>query len=204
VRERLEPADLTALAGRRVVAFGDSLTADPRSWAELLRRAGLDLINLGVPGDTTVHLVSRFEPVAASAPDLLVVLAGTNDARRHGVAARRMLVPHAETKANLGLIRQLAREQTSARVAFVTPPPIIEAKVRRAPLLSRESVTWIGADIDRKAEIVRSMGDTVIDSRAVLTPPLDGLLLADGLHLSARGQRRLASWILRCLAVAYP
>lgn len=200
MRDPLDRRALAALAGLRVVAFGDSLTADPRSWAELLKRSGVELINLGVPGDTTVHLVSRFDQVSASAPDVLVVVAGTNDARRHGAAASRMLVPHAQTRVNLALIETLAREQTDARVVFVTPPPVIDAKIRRAPLLTREHVSWREADVDRKAAIAASIGSAVIDSRAVLRPPLDGLLRADGLHLSGRGQERLARWILRCLA----
>jgi lysophospholipase L1-like esterase len=191
---------LATLAGQRVVAVGDSLTADPRSWAELLKDGGIELVNLAVAGDTTVHLVSRFEEVVASEPDLLVVLAGTNDARRHGAAASRMLVPHAETRANLRQIETLAREQTQAQAVFVTPPPVIEDKIRQAPLLTRESVTWREADVDRKADIVASTGGTVIDSRCALRPPLDRLLLADGLHLSGRGQERLARWILRSLA----
>jgi lysophospholipase L1-like esterase len=178
----------------RVVAFGDSLTADARSWAEIL-----GLINLGVPGDTTVHLVGRFADVAARDPDLLVVLVGTNDARRHGAAADRMLVPDCETAHNLKLLIALTREQTRARVVFVTPPPIIEAKVRRAPLLRQEQVTWLAADVDRKAAIVTDLDAEVIDSRAALRPPLDRHLLADGLHLSQRGQQRLARWIEQSL-----
>jgi len=179
----------------RVVAFGDSLTADAGSWAEIL-----GLINLGVPGDTTVHLIGRFADVAACDPDLLIVLVGTNDARRHGAAADRVLVPDGETAHNLELLTTLAREQTRARVVFVTPPPIVEAKVRRAPLLRREAVTWLAADVERKAAIVADLNAEVIDSRAALRPPLDRHLLADGLHLSRRGQQRLARWIARSLA----
>jgi lysophospholipase L1-like esterase len=186
---------LLAVESRRVVAFGDSLTADPRSWAEIL-----ELINLGVPGDTTVHLVSRFAEVAACQPDVLIVMAGTNDARRHGAAAERMLVPDAETKHNLELLMTLAREQTRARTFFVTPPPILEDKIKRAPLLRREAVSWLASDVSRKAAIVAGLDAEVIDSRAALRPPLDSLLLADGLHLSARGQQRLARWVGRALA----
>jgi lysophospholipase L1-like esterase len=196
---------LAARGTRRVVAFGDSLTADPRSWAEILRHAlPLELINLGIEGDTTVHLVSRFADVAASDPDLLIVLAGTNDARRHGAAATRMLVPDRETTRNLDLLMTLAREQTRARVVFVTPPPILEDKIRRAPLLRREAVSWLEADVARKAAIVAMLDGEVIDSRAALTPPLDALLLADGLHLSVKGQERLARWIVRSLSRRRP
>ena len=76
----------------RVVAFGDAY-GRRALWAEIL-----GLINLGVPGDTTVHLIGRFADVAACDPDLLVVLVGTNDARRHGAAADRMLVPSARRR----------------------------------------------------------------------------------------------------------
>jgi lysophospholipase L1-like esterase len=211
VRSRMTKAALAALAAaptRRVVAFGDSLTADPRGWAEILRHAmrltpaarAVELVNLGIAGDTTVHLIGRFADVAACRPDLLIVMGGTNDARRHGNAADRMLVPDRETESNLVLLKTLAREQTRARVVFITPPPVIEPSIRRAPLLLREPVTWVASDVDRKAEIVAALDGEVIDSRAALRPPLDALLLADGLHLSLRGQERLARTIVRSLA----
>lgn len=198
---------LAARVGRCVLAFGDSLTADAGSWAEILGHAlrlthagrRVELINLGVPGDTTVHLISRFADVAACQPDLLIVMAGTNDARRHGAAAARMLVPDLETKRNLNLLMTLAREQTRARVVFIAPPPILEGKIQRAPLLRREPVAWLESDVARKAAIVMALEGEVIDSRAALQPPVDTLLLADGLHLSVRGQERLARWIVRSL-----
>jgi lysophospholipase L1-like esterase len=201
-------AALAAAPIRRAVAFGDSLTADPRSWAEILRHAmrltpaarAVQLMNLGIAGDTTVHLISRFADVAACRPDLLIVMVGTNDARRHGHAADRMLVPDRETERNLVLLRTLASEQTSARVVFVTPPPVDERRIRRAPVLRREPVTWVASDVDRKARIVAALGGEVIDSRAAVRAPLDTLLLADGLHLSLRGQERLARTIVRSLA----
>lgn len=199
-RSVADELQLVASLGR-IVAFGDSLTADAASWAEILSRAlPTELINLGVSGDTTVHLVSRYEQVVAQSPQLVIVLAGTNDARRHGRAATRVLVPDAQTKINLRLIQALTREQTGARVVFVTPPPILERRVHRAPLLVRESVTWQEEDVDRKAALVAGLDATVVDSRAVMGPPVERFLLADGLHLSALGQERLARWILLSLA----
>ena len=130
------------------------------------------------------------------------MLAGTNDARRHGAAAARMLVPDCETRQNLALLMTLAREQTRARTVFITPPPILETKIRRAPSLRRESVSWRESDVTRKAAIVASLDAEVIDSRAALRSPLGRLLLADGLHLSVRGQARLARCVVRALALA--
>jgi lysophospholipase L1-like esterase len=207
-RSPMTGAALEALAGGRVVAFGDSLTASPCSWAEILRHAlrltgvarPAELVNLGIAGDTTVHLVSRFADVAACQPELLIVMAGTNDARRHGCAAARMLVPDRETRHNLRLLRILAREQTRARLVFVTPPPVLERRIERAPLLRAEPVAWREADVTRKAAIVAALEGDVIDSRVALRAPLGSLLLADGLHLSLRGQERLARWIVTSLS----
>jgi acyl-CoA thioesterase I len=191
----------------RIVALGDSLTADPSSWAEILGLAfqlvpatrGVEVVNLGVPGDTTVHLVSRFAEVMVADPDLLIVLAGTNDARRHGTAARTMLVSDGDTERNLRLLKRLALDETRAASVFVTPPPVLEERVRHARAFAEERVTWREADVAGKAALVMATDPEAVDSRAVMRAGLDRLLLADGLHLSLRGQERLAGWIVRCL-----
>jgi lysophospholipase L1-like esterase len=205
-REAIEA--LAPLDGGRVVAFGDSHTAATGSWAEILAEAfrsvpatrGVELVNLGVPGDTTVHLVSRFVEVMSADPDLLVVLVGTNDARRHGTAAETMLVSDRDTARNLTLLRRLAREETRANAVFVTPPPVLEDRVRRAPAFLEERVSWREADVARKAALVSATDSDAIDSRSIIRAEVRGHFLADGLHLSARGQERLAGWIARGLS----
>jgi acyl-CoA thioesterase-1 len=137
-----------------------------------------------------------------AAPDLVVVLVGTNDARRHGAAAESMLVSDRETERNLARLVRLLRDETGAGVVLVTPPPVLENRIARAPLFVRERVTWRDADVARKAALVAAAHERVVDSRAVLTDPLERLLLADGLHLSLRGQERLAGLIARGLAPA--
>lgn len=207
VRTRSSREALEALHGARLVTFGDSLTAEAASWAEILGQAfrllpatrEVELFNLGVPGDTTVHLVSRFAEVMAADPDLVIVLAGTNDARRHGRAARTMLVSDRDTARNLRLLRRLVREETRAQAIFVTPPPVLEDRIRRAPEFLEERVTWREADVARKAALVRAADPEAIDSRAEIRGEVGRYYLADGLHLSLRGQERLAGWIVRGL-----
>jgi lysophospholipase L1-like esterase len=202
-------AQSTSLPGvGRVVALGDSLTADPLSWAQILGHAfrvlgprnATSIVNLGVGGDTTVHLVSRFADVIAARPDVVIAMAGTNDARRHGRSACRMLVPDRETRRNLELLRTLTGEETGAPIWLVTPPPVLEERIRVAPALVKERVSWVASDVERKAALVRRLGGQIIDSRVPLTPPLTRLLRADGLHLTLEGQERLARWVVECLA----
>jgi lysophospholipase L1-like esterase len=202
---------LDALTDRglgRVACLGDSLTADELSWAEILGQAfrllrparATSVVNLGIGGDTTVHLVSRFAAVMATDPDVVIALAGTNDARRHGRSEPRMLVPDHETRRNLELLRRLTLEETKASIWLITPPPVLEERIVAAPALVRERVSWRSSDVDQKAAVVRRLGGQVIDSRAVLRPPLSKLLRSDGLHLTLAGQERLARRVLECLA----
>ncbi|MDH6236523.1 GDSL-type esterase/lipase family protein [Cryobacterium sp. CG_9.6] len=55
---------------------GDGLTAGG-SWAEWFPE--YDVTNLGLSGNTTTELVSGLDAMIASAPDVIVILAGTND-----------------------------------------------------------------------------------------------------------------------------
>src|SRR4051812_19271288 len=86
--------------GARVVAFGDSLTSDPQSWAVILNellaaRRGGDGISVtisGVGGDTTAHGLVRFSEVVGQQPDWILFLIGTNDARTQGPHPTKTLI----------------------------------------------------------------------------------------------------------------
>ena len=58
------------------VFLGDSLT-EAGNWAE--RFPELDVVNLGVSGDTTEQVLERLSAVAEAAPATVVVMVGTND-----------------------------------------------------------------------------------------------------------------------------
>ncbi|BDZ47679.1 GDSL-type esterase/lipase family protein [Naasia aerilata] len=58
------------------VFLGDSLT-EKGNWAE--RFPELDVVNLGVSGDTTEQVLERLHDVIEKAPSTIVVMVGTND-----------------------------------------------------------------------------------------------------------------------------
>lgn len=71
--------------GKKIVAFGDSLTAGigadggknyPFYLAESL---GSSVVNLGVSGDTTIKAMSRINSVYDEKPDVVIVILGGND-----------------------------------------------------------------------------------------------------------------------------
>ncbi len=187
--------------GARVTAFGDSITADRQSWAELLclaldatrRRDRIAVMNRGLSGDTTAGALARLHDLRASQPDLVVVLLGTNDARRHeGI----MLHSHRETARNVRALHDVFR-RAGWRCAWLTPPPILPERVAEERAIRERGISWTGADIARKAAIVRSYPEGVIDLWPPFgDPPHGDLLLPDGLHPSLAGQQTILSALL--------
>jgi len=73
-------------AGTHIICFGDSLTAGTGASegmdypAQLSRRLGKDVINAGVPGDTTADGLSRLkDDVLDQSPRLVLITLGGND-----------------------------------------------------------------------------------------------------------------------------
>jgi lysophospholipase L1-like esterase len=192
--------------GARVVAFGDSLTSEPQSWAVILRemlamRRGTDGIAWtisAVAGETTTHALVRVGALVEARPDWVLFLVGTNDARTQGPQPTKTLVHHEETARNLAELRQRVARETSARCLWITPPAVDEAKVAQHAGLARFGVRFRNEDLARVARIVRDVDGPVIDAFATLgSPPPPELLMGDGLHLTLAGQERMALEVLR-------
>lgn len=191
--------------GARVVAFGDSLTSEPQSWAVILseilaaRRPadGISVATYAVGGDTTTHGLVRIGEVIGQQPDWILFLLGTNDARTQGPHPTKTLVHHEETARNIAELRQRVSRETKARTLWMTPPAVNEEQVARHPGLARFGVRFRNEDLARVANIVRDIDGAAIDVFSTLgTPPPADLLMADGLHFAVEGQKRLALEVL--------
>jgi lysophospholipase L1-like esterase len=187
--------------GAKIVAFGDSLTSEPQSWAVILgellaaRRAadGISVAISAAGGETTTHGLVRVGEVVAQQPDWILFLVGTNDARTQGSHPTKTLVHHEETGRNLAELRQRVSRETKARCVWITPPAVNEEQVARHPGLARFGVRFRNEDLARVAQIVRDIDGLAIDVFSnVGTPPPADLLMGDGLHFTVAGQKRLA------------
>jgi len=192
--------------GATVVAFGDSLTSEPQSWAVILgemlaSRRAADEITLtidAVGGDTTTHRLVRVGDVVRQQPDWILFFVGTNDARTQGPRPTKTLVHHEETARNIAELRHRVSGETQARALWITPPAVDEERVAAHWGLSRFGVRFRNEDLARVAKLIRDLDGPVIDLFSLLgTPPAADLLMDDGLHFSRAGQKRLVLELLK-------
>ena len=192
--------------GATVVAFGDSLTSDPQSWAVILsellaaRRAadGISVAISAVGGETTTHRLVRVGEVVGQQPDWILFLIGTNDARTQGPHPTKTLVHHEETVRNIAELRQRVSGETNARAVWITPPAVNEEQVAGHWGLARFGVRFRNEDLARVAKIIRDIDGAAIDVFSTLgTPPPADLLMGDGLHFTVAGQKRLALEVIK-------
>ena len=191
--------------GATVVAFGDSLTSEPQSWAVILsellaaRRAadGITVTTSAVAGETTTHGLVRVGQVVLQQPDWVLFLIGTNDARTQGPQPTKTLVHPDETARNIAELRQRVSRETKARTLWITPPAVNEAQVAGHDGLARFGVRFRNEDLARVAKIVRDIDGAAIDVFSKLgTPPPADLLVGGGLHFTVAGQKQLALEVL--------
>jgi lysophospholipase L1-like esterase len=142
---------------------------------------------LGVPGETTVQMVKRLQPISASNAKVLVVLAGTNDILRP--------VDTVVTKANLRTIYNTAKASGMRVIAIpILPhfsPPNIWAVVEE---FRQDVNAWIRAQPDV----------TVVDPEPDLS---NASFYEDGIHLTPAGGLILGkkvadvlnSWVASCV-----
>jgi len=192
--------------GASIVVFGDSLTSEPQSWAVILNellvaRRVTDEISVtisAVAGETTTHGLVRVGELVGKRPDWVLFLLGTNDARTQGPRPTKTLVHPEETARNIAELRQRVCRETEARAVWITPPAVNEQQVATHGGLARFGVRFRNEDLARVAKIVRDIDGAAIDVFSTFgAPPPADLLMADGLHFTLAGQKRLALEVLK-------
>jgi lysophospholipase L1-like esterase len=115
-------------AGSVVLALGDSITygtgAAPEAAypAQLAQLTGWNVVNAGVPGDTSAQALARLPGLLAEhKPALVIASIGGNDFLRR--------LPEADTEVNLRRIAALAREAGAQVLLVAVPRPTLAAAV---------------------------------------------------------------------------
>jgi acyl-CoA thioesterase I len=207
-RYRAAVAALPFRPDDRIVAVGDSITADRLGWFELLQ-ASIDLagtpkptlVNLGVSGNTTADVLERFDLLAAARPSRVLLMLGTNDARGHGRTSRHRMATVKETERNLRALIDLITHDLNAVTTVVTPPAVDQARIDT--FFSDAPVHWQAAAVAEVAHAVREAAPGAVDLHEAAAFPrgAEELLESDGVHPTLAGQRLILARIVDHLRV---
>ncbi len=191
------PADNRPLLdGATLVTFGDSLTAQSTWPMTVAEELNMHLVNAGIGANTTAHGAERFvRDVLESDPDYVLICFGTNDFYRKNKFMPQVTAE--DYRRNLlSFIEQL--REVNATPVLMTPPFISESASGGPTLYPEKSVNKA---LDTYVEVMREVAEEqdviLVDIHAICDDAytVDTVLGADGVHLSAQGNRVFAEAI---------
>jgi acyl-CoA thioesterase-1 len=192
--------------GTRLLAVGDSITDDLRSWAEIFRHVlaiarphdDLTVVNAGLSAHTTAMILRRWPSILHPAPGWIICGLGGNDVTR--IAGGKPQVTLSESLANLRELRGIAAERTRAQWVWLTPVPVDEERATSNTAFQYGASSWRNTDITALADAIRGLGDSVVDLVDVFgVPAHPDLQGPDGVHPCLTGQQRIVTALVETL-----
>jgi acyl-CoA thioesterase-1 len=193
--------------GQTVLAVGDSITDDLRSWAEILRhllsqrRPELDVkvVNGGLSAHTTAMVLRRWPAtVGATRPDWVLCALGGNDLTLVGADATSPLVSLSDSMTNLRRLRALA---PTPKWVWFTPAPMCEDRIAQFPPFRYAGTSWRNEDLRAFADAMRDFPEPLVDLVATFGIPANPDLQGpDGVHPTLEGQVAIARALVETLA----
>ncbi len=189
---------------RRVVFMGDSITD---GWSRPQYGGffpGKPYINRGISGQTTPQMLIRFRPdVIALKPEVVVILAGTND-----IAGNTGPMSVAAIEDNLASMAELARAH-KIHVVFASVLPIsdydkskdgkpIVRSAQRPPDQIKVLNEWLKQYVVANGETYLDYFSAMVDDKGFLKDELSD----DGLHPNAKGYEVMAPLAEKAIASA--
>ena len=185
---------------KKLICLGDSLTFGLRvpqsqTWPRLVQETGIEVINLGICGDTTGGMLARLPAILkehAKTQAVVLIMGGSNDIFYSGtdMAARSNLGAMVHQTIAAGLIPVVG-----------IPLPIVSedapqewepvANFHRSAKLLEDYCAWLKT-------YCKAFGIPVVDFRADFLDARGSArreLYCDGLHPNAQGHRLMASKI---------
>jgi acyl-CoA thioesterase-1 len=170
---RVVPAGSTVLALGDSLTFGTGATPETSYPAVLAQLSGWQIVNAGVPGDTSAQALERLPALLREhEPALVLVSIGGNDLLRR--------LPEADTRARLQRICELAQGAGAQVLVLAVPRPSLAA-------------AFIGSLSDHPmyAEVSAAL-KLPLHAQGWSSVLADETLRADQIHANARGYAQMA------------
>lgn len=196
----------SSLVNKKVIAFGDSLTARTGYVSMLYGYIGTNVINAGVGGNTTVHAKERFkQDVLDKDPDVVLICFGMNDQACNLATIK----PNVSLDVYRSNIEYFAKTLTDAGkdVVFVVPSPACTAPGYYSP--GAYSLDYSYGFVDdfcnamRQVAIKYDCGLVDIKYECEFEDMTQFLIPGDGIHQSVYGHTRYAELISDYLLAEY-
>lgn len=201
-----ELAKNSSLAGKTIVAFGDSLTART-GWVSMLSgEIGVNVINAGVGGDSTYNASLRFESdVLSQNPDIVLMCFGMNDQAQQ-LIQKTPIIPLKNYIANLTrFITELQAKGTD--VILICPHDPYKDKNYYQP--GGYNLDYAYGNMPAYCNAIRQLavqyhcGLIDIHAEAKSEDMTKFLNAGDGIHQSTYGHQRWADYISAYLFAKY-
>ena len=170
----------------RALFLGDSLTErfDPQVWQQHMAPRGV--LNSGVNGDRTEHLLWRLKHgnLAGPPPSGFIVLIGTNDLTNGGSGRPPELAAEG-IRANLLYLRQQLPNARILLLGLLPRSASPDAGLRRKVAAVNSLIQSCG---DNRMIVYADIGSVLLDPQGRLTPAI----APDQLHFSRQGYELLA------------
>ena len=206
------PSAEDALAGKTIIAFGDSLTQGTVWWVQsgldtypdILKRnfPNSEVINAGSRGDSTYNATLRFETdVLSKNPDIVIICFGMNDQAWEVKYNRPIQTLERYRKQLVDMV--VALQEIGADVIFMTPNPVYEEAYSPNSNNNYE-YGLMGDYCNEMREIALEYGCGLIDMNYEIT--LRGIstyVSSDGIHQTVEGHKLYAECVTNYLNAVY-
>lgn len=196
----------SCLKDRRIIAFGDSLTARPGWVAMLPGYIGAEVVNAGVGGDSTENAVARLETdVLDKKPEIALVCFGMND-QAEKISRSQPNIPLEKYVANMeNIIEKI--QKSGSDVVLICPHAPYAAEGYYKP--GEYDLDYAHGNMKLFCEAIRQLavryGCDFIDIYAETAKEDMSQFLnpGDGIHQSMKGHEKWADYVGRYLLAKY-
>lgn len=195
--------------GKKIVVFGDSITAMGTWGAETAKQLNTCFYNAAMGGITTAQGIVRFPSfVPKQNPDFITICFAMNDLIM--VSKNTPRVSLEEFEANLLTLINMIKEIGATPILLTTNPlnPTLFWQAQgqdkaNYEITGGDPLAWLDMYNDVTRKVASDTGEWLVDMRAEFPPSRYTTYLSDGIHLNGKGNELFAKTLVNSFLERY-